>query len=100
MISDVEIAKLEKLVRIDYSGAEKDKFKRQFSGVLEMIDSLQKIDCADIEPLRSVCDAHQRLTEDVVKCKDVSNDLFQNVPDQGRDLAKEVKCFVVPKVKE
>ncbi|MGC0372476.1 MAG: hypothetical protein DGJ47_001190 [Rickettsiaceae bacterium] len=100
MIKDSELNKLQKLVKINYSDDEKKVFLDKLSGVVQMIDQLQELDCTNIEPLRSVVQENQRMVEDKVSEKDISNDLFSGVPEQGKDLAKEVKCFVVPKVVE
>ena len=63
-------------------------------------DKLKDIDCSEIEPLRSVCDDNQRMQADEVTISDQSEDLFRNVPEKGAQFAKEIKCFVVPKVIE
>jgi aspartyl-tRNA(Asn)/glutamyl-tRNA(Gln) amidotransferase subunit C len=100
MITTSEIRKLQNLVKIKYSPEEEAKFAKQFDGVLEMINKLHTIDCQNVEPLCSVSELNQRVVEDKVLVKDISEDLFRNVPKEGRELAKEVKCFVVPKVME
>lgn len=100
MITTPEIRKLQNLVKIKYSPEEEVKFAKQFDAVLEMINKLHSIDCQDVEPLCSVSELTQRVVEDKVLVCDISEDLFRNVPKEGRELAKEVKCFVVPKVME
>ena len=73
---------------------------KKLKNVVGMIDKLQEIDSQGVEPLRSVCDMHQRFREDKVVNSNISEDLFKNVPGSGSQIAREVKCFVVPKVIE
>ena len=100
MLDSSELKKLQRLVKIYYSSPEEKVFVEKLQGVMDVINQLQDVDCTDVEPLRSVSQLNQRLEKDQVLEKDISKDLFANVPNQGKDLAKEVKCFVVPKVVE
>jgi aspartyl-tRNA(Asn)/glutamyl-tRNA(Gln) amidotransferase subunit C len=65
-----------------------------------MLDELKNIVCSMIGPLRSVCDMEQRMLVDEVTIVDESANLFKNIPEKGAEFAKEIKCFVVPKVIE
>ena len=100
MISDYELQKLQRLAKLDFSDSEIQIFPKKLAYVIEMIDMLQEIDCEGIEPLRSICDMYQALREDTVEMSDISEDLFENVPKQGSEIARKVKCFIVPKVIE
>lgn len=100
MITDTELKKLEKLSRLTFSDQEINVFFSKLQSVVNMIDQLQQIECDDVQPLRSVCEMHQRMTEDEVTIGDISDDLFKNVPGNNADFAKEIKCFIVPKVIE
>ncbi len=100
MVTDKELKKLQKLAKLNFTKEETSNFLSKLSNVIDMIDNLQEIDCSDIEPLRSVCNMELRMKADEVNVSDHSDDLFQNVPKQGAEFAKEVKCFVVPKVIE
>jgi aspartyl-tRNA(Asn)/glutamyl-tRNA(Gln) amidotransferase subunit C len=100
MITTEELKKLQKLAKLDFSDRELESFSRKLKNVVGMIDKLQEVDCDGVEPLRSVCDMHQRMREDKIEVSDLSEDLFKNIPKTGSDIAKEVKCFVVPKVIE
>ncbi len=100
MINKTEILKLQKLAKISFSEDELDNFVKKLNKVVDMIDTLQDINCENIEPLRSVSDMEQRMIEDKVVTGDISEQLFTNVPKCNSELAKEVKCFVVPKVVE
>lgn len=100
MITNEEIQGLQKLSRLSFSEEENMEFAGKLNKVVEMINQLQQIDCQNIQPLRSVCEMDQRTQEDEIIVSDISNDLFKNVPASSADLAKEVKCFIVPKVVE
>jgi aspartyl-tRNA(Asn)/glutamyl-tRNA(Gln) amidotransferase subunit C len=43
---------------------------------------------------------YQRTREDEVNVGNISNQLFANVPAKNAEFAKEVKCFIVPKMVE
>ena len=100
MISNEELKKLQKLAKLEFSDNELEDFSHKLANVVGMIDKLREVDCEGVEPLRSVCDMHQRMREDKVEISDISDDLFKNIPEKGAEIAKEVKCFVVPKVIE
>ena len=100
MISDIELKKLQKLARLSFSGEETKEFSSKLESVLNMINQIHEVECQDIEPLRSVCEMSQRLREDKVNEANLSDDLFKNVPGNSVNLAREIKCFIVPKVVE
>jgi aspartyl-tRNA(Asn)/glutamyl-tRNA(Gln) amidotransferase subunit C len=100
MISDIELKKLQKLARLSFSPEEEKIFSAKLEGILDMIDKIHEVDCQNIEPLRSVCEMSQRMRGDEITVSDISEDLFKNVPGGNADLAKEIKCFVVPRVVE
>ena len=43
---------------------------------------------------------YQRTREDEVTAGDIADQLFANVPAKNAEFAKEVKCFIVPKMVE
>jgi aspartyl-tRNA(Asn)/glutamyl-tRNA(Gln) amidotransferase subunit C len=100
MITDSELKKLQKLAKLNFAQSEAEGFLQKLTSVMSMIDELQEIDCSGVEPLRSVCDGYQRMRADKISEEDKSDDLFKNIPDMGSSFAKEIKCFVVPKVIE
>ena len=100
MISDVELKKLQKLAKLDFSDGETLVFVERLQAVVSMIERLHEVQCEDIEPLRSVCTDGQRMRKDEVITTDISASLFQNLSGVGAEFAKEVKCFIVPKVIE
>ncbi len=100
MISNIEQKKLQKLARLSFTDDEAKALSAKLESVLSMIDLIHEVECHDVEPLRSVCSMTQRMCSDTVTVADLSEDLFKNVPGSQADLAREIKCFVVPKVIE
>ena len=98
MIQEKELQKLQKLAKLNFTEKELHDFSHKLNSVLEMIDSLKNVDCSSVDPLRSLWDMDQRTREDEVKEPDISDNLFKNIPDNESDFAKEIKCFVVPKM--
>lgn len=100
MITTEEVKKLAKLIKINLAGNELSSFQSQLSKIMDMIDELNEVDCSDVEPLTSVCGMSQRVRKDEVNSPDLSEELFANVTGESAEFAKEIKCFIVPKVVE
>lgn len=100
MIKENELTKLQKLSKISFSKDELASFAKKLNIVVEMIDTLKDVDCKGVEPLRSVCDMQQRFREDEVTVGNIAEQLFANVPAKDAQFAREVKCFIVPKMVE
>jgi aspartyl-tRNA(Asn)/glutamyl-tRNA(Gln) amidotransferase subunit C len=100
MITKKELEKLQKLSKLSFSDDELSDFSKKLNSVVTMIDSLTEVNCQDVEPLRSVCEMNQRTRKDEVNIGNISEQLFAGVPQKSAELAKEVKCFIVPKMVE
>ncbi|WP_341757159.1 MULTISPECIES: Asp-tRNA(Asn)/Glu-tRNA(Gln) amidotransferase subunit GatC [unclassified Candidatus Tisiphia] len=100
MITNEEVQRIAKLARFDFNQDELNSFAQQLTEIMNMIDILNDVDCSNVQPLTSVCDMNQRMRNDQVLYGDISDELFANLPNDKAELAKEVKCFVVPKVVE
>lgn len=100
MITKEEVKKIAKLARLKFEEDKVEEFSSRLSYIMDMIDILNEIDCTDVKPLTSVCDMQARMRPDEVTSKDHSNELFDNVQGVSRQLAKEVKYFITPKVVE
>jgi aspartyl-tRNA(Asn)/glutamyl-tRNA(Gln) amidotransferase subunit C len=100
MITEKELEKLQKLAKLSFSHVELSDFSKKLNSVVMMINTLTEVNCQDVEPMRSVCDMYQRTRIDEVKVGNISEQLFVNLSQQNSDLAKEVKCFIVPKMVE
>lgn len=100
MITDKEITKMAKLAKFDFSEEELGMYAKQITNIMDMIDSLKEVDCSNVEPLTSVCDMNQRMRSDEISSDDISDQLFINLPNEKGNLARQVKCYIVPKVVE
>lgn len=100
MISIEEIKKIERLAKLNYAEEKREPLAVDLNNIINMIDDLQQLDCSDIEPLRNVLGMKQRLEEDKAVEQKNEQQLFKNLPKSGSELAREVNCFVVPKVVE
>ena len=100
MITEEELRKLQKLAKLSFSQDELGSVSKKLNSVIAMIDSLAEVDCSSVEPLRSVSDMYQRTREDEITVNNISDQLFANIPAKNAELAKEVKCFIVPKMVE
>lgn len=100
MINIDEVKKLSHLAKLKLDDKEVTELQTNLSSIMDMIDALKEVDTENVEPLTSVVDATNRVREDQVNDGDIQDDLFKNAPGKTADLAKEIKCFVVPKVVE
>lgn len=100
MITQEEVKKVAKLARLKLTDAEVASYTSQLGNIMEMIDDMLEVNCKGIEPLRSVCEMQPHLREDKITESDLSGELFNNAPGKDAAFAKEIKCFIVPKVIE
>lgn len=100
MISIEDTKKISRLAKLNYKEEDLEALTVDLNNIINMIDDVQDVDCSDVEPLRNVLDMNQRLVEDKAMEQKIEKQLFDNLPKSGSELAKEVNCFVVPKVVE
>jgi aspartyl-tRNA(Asn)/glutamyl-tRNA(Gln) amidotransferase subunit C len=100
MLTKEELEKLSRLSKIRFKPEDAEDFCRKLKGVMAMIDTLKDVDVEGVEPLTSVVDASARMRKDEVTEKNIDTQLFSNAPGSTRDMAREIKCFVVPKMVE
>ncbi len=100
MIKNVEITRIAKLAKLNCSEEETSNFASQLTEIMDMINILNEIDCNNVEPLISVDNMEQRMRKDEILSSDISEELFANLSGDKAQLAKEVKCFIVPKIVE
>jgi len=100
VITTEEVKRIAKLIKLRFSEEELAEVAHSLTGIMDMIDDLNEVDCNNIEPLTSVCDMKQRLRTDEITSRDMTDQLFDNVSGQSAAFAKEIKCFIVPKVIE
>lgn len=89
-----EIDKIATLARLRVSPAEADEVATRIGGILALIDRMQSVDTAGVEPLAHPLDAVQRLRADEVTETDRRDELLALAPSSRDGL------FLVPKVIE
>lgn len=100
MITQEDVKKVAKLARLKLTDSEVTGYTSQLGNIMEMIDDMLEVDCTGVEPLRSVCEMKPHLREDKITASNLSAELFNNAPGKDATFAKEIKCFIVPKVIE
>ena len=100
MITQEDVKKAARLAKLKFTDEETAKYAGQLGNIMGMIDELGAVNIGDVKPLTSVHDAQLRMREDHVTEKDLGADLFANAPGKDAAFAKEIKCFIVPKVVE
>ncbi len=100
MIINEEVKKISRLAKLKFSDSQISNLATQLTNIMDMIDDLNDVNCDSVEPLTSVCDMKLSMRKDEVSVEDISDELFSNVSGKSAELAKEIKCFIVPKVVE
>lgn len=87
----IDINHIAKLARLKMDGEQAERFTRQMSDILDMVDSLPAIEgtAAGLDP-----DHPMRLRPDVVEASSKREDILKNAPQV------EAGCVVVPRVVE
>ena len=94
MLSLEQIRALARLARLEVGDADAAHLRDELNGILAMVERMQGIDTAGVQPMSHPQDARQRLREDVVTEGD-QRDLHQSVAP-----AVEDGLYLVPKVIE
>lgn len=100
MITSDNVKKLAKLTRLSLDDNKIITISNQLNEIEKIIDSLMQIDCSNIPPLTSVISQNIVMRSDEAASEDIREELFANCPEEVADLAKDINCFVVPKVIE
>jgi aspartyl-tRNA(Asn)/glutamyl-tRNA(Gln) amidotransferase subunit C len=100
MITKDAIEKIAQLAKFDLEEKDIYSFQTQLTNIMEMINSLTDINCEGVRPLTSVCHIGQRMREDLITEGDSREELFANISGKNAGMAKEINCFIVPKVVE
>lgn len=88
------VLKTATLAKLDFNAEEIDKFADSFKNVLEYVDTINKLDLKDIEPLAHINDAVNNFREDVEKPSITISSALKNAPKKNDNFYK------VPKVLE
>ncbi len=90
-ISDKTIDNIAKLAKLFLNEEEKQKAKKDISKILGYIDTMNKLDTSDIEPVSQAFLAVNVFREDIVTNGDSRKELLSSAP------VKKDGCFIVPK---
>ncbi|MDJ0879163.1 MAG: Asp-tRNA(Asn)/Glu-tRNA(Gln) amidotransferase subunit GatC [Halieaceae bacterium] len=91
-VDQAEIEKIAQLARIRVAPSDIAELTERITGILDMVDQMQAVDTAGVEPLASPLNASQRLREDQVTETDRHGEF------QGIAPATESDLYLVPKV--
>ena len=95
MIIDLKTIKhISKLSRISVDDAKADKLAGDLNSIFDFIEKLNELNTDNIEPLTSVAETTLKLRADVVKSKNIRDQILKNSPEENEDF------FVVPRVVE
>ena len=94
MLTQADVVRIAHLARIELAPGEADAILGQMTGILGLIEELQAIDTAGVEPMAHARDVVQRQRADVVTETDRRNDYQSVAP------AVENGLYLVPKVIE
>lgn len=89
-----DVRRIASLARIRVDAEETARYRVQLNGILDLIEQMQAVDTAGIEPMAHARDVHQRLREDTVTETD-RRAAFQALAPQV-----EAGLYLVPKVIE
>ena len=95
MAIDLKTVKhISKLARISLDDKKAKKLAGDLNSIFEFIEKLNKLNTDKIEPLTSIAKTTLKLRNDVVKSKNIRDQILKNSPNENKDF------FVVPKVVE
>ncbi len=94
VISDETIEYVGILAKLELSGEEKERAKKDMGEMLDYIDKLNELDTSGVEPMSHVFPMENVFREDVVENGDDRENMLRNAPEQ-RD-----GCYVVPRTVE
>ena len=93
-LSSEEIRRIARLARIAVTEQEAIEMGQKLTGIFQLIEEMQAVDTADVEPMAHALDVMQRLREDKVTETD-QRERFQSIAPQI-----ESGLYLVPKVIE
>ncbi len=93
-LDSCDVQKIAHLARLQINDADIPEYAQNLTNILDLVDQMQAVDTANIEPLDNPLDATQRLRADVVT-ETNQRDRLQTVAP-----AVELGLFQVPKVIE
>ena len=91
VISDEMIEYVGILAKLELSGEERERAKKDMGRMLDYIDKLSELDTEGVEPMTHVFPVQNVFREDIVTNSDTREQLLSNAPEQKDGM------FVVPK---
>ncbi len=91
-IQDVE--HVARLARLELSGAEKERMRRELDGILSYIDKLRALDTTGVEPTSHAVPLTNVMRDDVERPSLPQDEMLANAPD------RHGKLFRVPRIIE
>ena len=79
------------LAKLELSGEERERAKKDMGRMLDYIDKLSELDTEGVEPMTHVLPVQNVFREDIVTNSDTREQLLSNAPEQKDGM------FVVPK---
>ena len=92
--SDLDVAYIARLARINLTDQETSAFQKQLGDVLKYVDKLRQADVSRVEPAAGALPAFNVLREDASRDWFTAEQALSNAPRKANDL------FIVPKVVE
>ena len=89
-----QVHRIAHLARIELAAGEDARTRDQLNGIFSLIEQMQAVDTAGVEPMAHAVDLSQRLREDRVTESDRTRDFQAIAPDV------EAGLYLVPKVIE
>ncbi len=93
-LTSSDVKRIAHLARIEITDAETDQTLMQLNGIFQLIEQLQSVNTAGIEPMSHPLGGGQRLREDVASDKPDREANMKNAP------ARQDGLFLVPRVIE
>ncbi|MCI9372772.1 MAG: Asp-tRNA(Asn)/Glu-tRNA(Gln) amidotransferase subunit GatC [Lachnospiraceae bacterium] len=91
IIDDETIEYVGILAKLELSGEERERAKKDMGRMLDYIDKLSELDTEGVEPMTHVFPVQNVFREDIVTNSDTREQLLSNAPEQKDGM------FVVPK---
>lgn len=91
-VDNTLIERLAKLAKLSFNPEEKEKIKGDLSRILQLVEQLNEVDTAGVEPLIYLSDEWNNLRPDIRKSEITRDEALKNAPDHDSDF------FKVPKV--
>lgn len=93
-ITREEVQRVAALARLKFSPDEEELLTQQLDGILQYMETLNRLDTSNVEPLAHVVDIVNAFREDRVVRQQTVDSLLVNAP------AREKNFFKVPKIIE